>query len=417
MHHSRLTETAENLKKEFEQIFQENISLKMHIKDLEEKCNYYASEISKAHSFIHELQAQLASLRRCTESEVKERRVRRLKLGADWFMEGDYVVDAGLFWSVGFDSPVLCVEVAGDIVVVGCANNLFVIIKEKKRMFRLEETGNEFVEINLVNNFVCNNPEQSIIPKNDIHNQPILIKFSDCHEYLYTVTPDLVIRKWNTRTLDLLWKFENQSDRVIDISVVGDHLFYCTDLFVIKSFDDEGMAAYDSKNITNYPRDKLVATCLEMSKDTKYAFCGTNDRKIVMFNLETGTYKENVVHTKVIKTLDISSDGEFLITGGLMDTINVYCIDYDNMKIESIYGPLIHLGEVNIVRFLPEPEYVISGGNDHSIRIWDLENKKSIRISAHPHGVSSLGVGDGFFCSGGFDKRLRIWEYKIVDSK
>ena len=62
--------------------------------------------------------------------------------------------------------------------------------------------------------------------------------------------------------------------------------------------------------------------------------------------------------------------------------------------------------------------YLASGGNDGSIKIWDLENSRLIFTfnqfnGSHSRAVSSfLSLGNGLLASGSDDGAIKLWDLK-----
>ena len=71
-----------------------------------------------------------------------------------------------------------------------------------------------------------------------------------------------------------------------------------------------------------------------------------------------------------------------------------------------------HEGWVTTVAFSPDDKWIVSGGEDKTIRIWDSHTGKQIRVfEGHSAALSSVAVcPDGKkIVSGGRDLTLKIW--------
>jgi WD40 repeat protein len=67
---------------------------------------------------------------------------------------------------------------------------------------------------------------------------------------------------------------------------------------------------------------------------------------------------------------------------------------------------------VNYVAFSPDGQTLATGGQDKKIKIWNLQNGKSIRtLAGHSGGVNCVAFSpDGqTLASGSFDKKIKIW--------
>src|SRR2546430_6802012 len=61
----------------------------------------------------------------------------------------------------------------------------------------------------------------------------------------------------------------------------------------------------------------------------------------------------------------------------------------------------------------PDGKRILSGSDDHSIRVWDANlSKELVRLDGHTGGVWSVVTlhDNARALSGGFDKMLKLWE-------
>jgi WD40 repeat protein/serine/threonine protein kinase len=71
-----------------------------------------------------------------------------------------------------------------------------------------------------------------------------------------------------------------------------------------------------------------------------------------------------------------------------------------------------HEDWVNTAAFSPDGKIALSGSDDHTLRLWDLETGENIRVfRGHEDRVSSVAISPGgrFAISGGHDRTLRLW--------
>lgn len=77
------------------------------------------------------------------------------------------------------------------------------------------------------------------------------------------------------------------------------------------------------------------------------------------------------VHTGTIKTLGFSANNEFILTGGADSTIILWNID--GKLIQRFEG---HKGAINSISFAPDNKSFVSGGADHKAILWSIDGKK-----------------------------------------
>ena len=72
---------------------------------------------------------------------------------------------------------------------------------------------------------------------------------------------------------------------------------------------------------------------------------------------------------------------------------------------------MIHDGHLRSVAFSSDGKYLVSGGDDGTVRVWDVSEAKEVRRLLHDQGVTSVAFSsDGrYIVSGSYDKLVRVW--------
>jgi WD40 repeat protein len=71
-----------------------------------------------------------------------------------------------------------------------------------------------------------------------------------------------------------------------------------------------------------------------------------------------------------------------------------------------------HIGYVLTIAFSPDGSRIVSGSQDNTIRIWDVQTaKQTHRLDGHTNDVRSVAFSsDGhWIASGSDDKTVRVW--------
>lgn len=91
-------------------------------------------------------------------------------------------------------------------------------------------------------------------------------------------------------------------------------------------------------------------------------------------------------------------------------TVRIY--DSTNYQLkQTLTG---HTNSVFVVKYTPDQRYLVSGGRDAHLRIWDVEKNYQLTqsIVAHMYAINHLGFSpDGrYFATGSMDKSVKIWD-------
>ena len=100
-----------------------------------------------------------------------------------------------------------------------------------------------------------------------------------------------------------------------------------------------------------------------------------------------------------------------LIAGLLLQTSGINA-DAQGPKIEVI-SQLAHSDPVHSVAFSSDGRRVVSGSQDHTLKLWDVASGKLIRtFEGHEEGVSAVAFSrDGArLLSGGYDHTVKLWD-------
>jgi serine/threonine protein kinase len=169
--------------------------------------------------------------------------------------------------------------------------------------------------------------------------------------------------------------------------------------------------AYEKLSLTNSLTGHTdFVSSLAISPDSKTLVSGSGDRKIKIWNLQTGGLKTTLaLHTDIITSLAISHNGQTLVSSSKDGTIKTWNLSTGSLKNTINVDKTV----VNSVDISPDGKTIVSNGENGTIKIWDLATGKlSKTLTGHNKAVWRVVISsDGkTLVSGSVDKTIKIWD-------
>jgi len=141
----------------------------------------------------------------------------------------------------------------------------------------------------------------------------------------------------------------------------------------------------------------------------------SNEAEINLWQVDTGR-RTGILkgHTDKVTCLAISHSRKTLISGSRDQTIRFW--DLEKRKVIRIFGGYFdgHLDQITALALSPDNQTLISCSADNSLKIWDVNRAVEIQNIHFSAAVTCLAISpDGqLFCSGGLESELKIRSLK-----
>ncbi|MGH1395625.1 MAG: protein kinase domain-containing protein, partial [Trichormus sp.] len=139
---------------------------------------------------------------------------------------------------------------------------------------------------------------------------------------------------------------------------------------------------------------------LAISSDGQFLASGSWDKTIKLWDVSTGKEIRTLTgHSDAVISIVISSHGQFLATGSKDKTIKLW----DAATGKEICTLTGHSNWVNSLAISSDGQFLASGSGDNIIKLWDVSTGKEIRtLTGYSHWVNSLAISsDGQFLASG----------------
>jgi hypothetical protein len=223
----------------------------------------------------------------------------------------------------------------------------------------------------------------------------------------------------NGRTL--LVACEDQTARVVDLRtknslILKDQpghiscIVECGDRDVLTCSMDGSICRWNrltGECIRFYSGHSDAVNCILLNWEMKVMFSGSNDEKIIVWNVETGeqigAMKE---HSHSVLSLAFVN-ATTIVSGSADKTVRIW----DITAKKEIIRMSSHKGSVHSVAVTPDRQHVISGSDDKTVKVWSIATGECITtLSHHSSFVVKVAVSpDGrFIASGGQDNIFHL---------
>jgi WD40 repeat protein len=164
---------------------------------------------------------------------------------------------------------------------------------------------------------------------------------------------------------------------------------------------------------------KKPVRALAVSADGKWLASGSEDRTVVLRNLQTGQHEFCFQgQSQDVTSVAFSADSKIIASGCFDQKVTAWTLDNKHL-LRTFMQPrtsVSHNGPVYALGFTASGNRLISAGADRSINIWDVKTGRLTRtLHGHSEAVTSIALSpdEKTLVSGSVDRTIGVWDLEI----
>jgi WD40 repeat protein/mono/diheme cytochrome c family protein len=216
------------------------------------------------------------------------------------------------------------------------------------------------------------------------------VAFSPDGTQLLSGGKDGSVRLWEVETGRELHKLEGHADLVTSVAFSADgrralSAGYDHEVFLWDLERGDAVPTFTFSNVLRYPN------CVAFSPDGRRAVvCG--GRVLCVIDAATGKVERRLEgHTAPVVSAVFSADGKYVLSGGDDRTLRLW----DAAAGKPIRAFTSHEGYVKSVALSPDGKQALSGASDATVRLWDVGSSKQLKVfRKHTEPLVAVGFID-----------------------
>ena len=227
------------------------------------------------------------------------------------------------------------------------------------------------------------------------HNLPVrCVAVSEDMKYVFSGSIDCIIRTWDLEFHNSLKKRPGHSKSVSCLAV--------SDKLVASGSQDSDILVWSldtAQCLKRLSGHQMAVLSLAFSKDSNLLVSSGGDGLVKVWSLSTGDCTFEI--KDYCFQVSISPDSSLLLLAS--SSIKIF-----SLKEQTQIGEL----KTKAVALSMDNEWVVSGGKNDSLKVWDLNSGTCIKqLKGHTSTVSEVKISKdkSFIASGSFDKTIRLW--------
>ncbi|KIY50774.1 dynein regulator [Fistulina hepatica ATCC 64428] len=255
------------------------------------------------------------------------------------------------------------------------------------------------------------------------------VAFHPLYSILASASDDTTIKIWDWETGDFERTLKGHTRMVTDIEFdhKGQLLVSCSHDMFIKIWDSQS----DWKNTKTFPGHEHVVSSVRFMPSDEYIVSAGRDKTIRIFEVASTHLVRTITgHSDWVRCVTPSDDGKLLAscsqdhTARIWDPSNGECKmelrDHEHVVEAVVFAPTIAYAAIRTLCKIPNTDrskrhgaYVVTGGRDRMIKLWDTQSGQMLRnFAGHDNWVRALVFHPSgkYLLSASDDKTIRVWE-------
>ncbi len=249
------------------------------------------------------------------------------------------------------------------------------------------------------------------------------VAFTPSGNYIASSSSDLTIKLWDIQSYNCIRTLRGHDHTISAVKFVPLSQQYLNDNAA--SQNQNGGGDDDPKRQqTSTGIDALDAGCA-------YLVSASRDKSIKFWDVETGFVNQTIEQQDWVRCLAVrDSDGELVAAAGNELSINIYQTHGERNIIANLVGheqvveslaflssatPKELMGKKDAKIRIPENDYLVSGGRDRSVRVWNVVTHQMLNVfKIHENWVRSVALHPSgkYVISAGDDRTIRVLDLK-----
>jgi roadblock/LC7 domain-containing protein len=151
------------------------------------------------------------------------------------------------------------------------------------------------------------------------------------------------------------------------------------------------------------------------SPDSQMFAAAGNDKIVRIWDATNGQLLMQLPEDQEVLSLAFSPDGRTLASGGSGSSVKLW--DLKHGELQTTMGPYVH--PIWAIAFTPDGELAFSGKRQgisnepaNTVRLWDLDGEPEATLQSHAGEIRAIAISPTgqFLLSGGIDKTLAVWD-------